>query len=64
MSDIRHGLHLEIKAAAALRENLKDIIGDDDEAMRDTLEGETSLHELIDAAIADISKDVANIEGL
>lgn len=64
MSDTRHDIHQEIQAAKVLRANIADLIGDDDEALRDTLEGETTLHELIEAAVADISKDVANIAGL
>lgn len=64
MTDVRHDIHQEVRAAKVLRANLADLIGDDDEALRDTLEGETSLHELIEAAINDISKDLAFIAGL
>lgn len=64
MTDTQHRLREEIKAAEILRAQLVEIAGDDPDLLRDTLEGETQLHELIDATLAQISADAAHIEGL
>lgn len=51
MSDTLHALHVETEAAKALLANLRDIIGDDDQAQADAVEGETSLLEAIEAGL-------------
>lgn len=47
MSDTPHHLHKAIRAAEVLKATLKDIVGDDVEVIRNTIEGETDLHDLI-----------------
>ena len=46
--ELRH----ETEAARALLSNLKDILGDDDQAIADAVEGETSIHEAIASGVA------------
>lgn len=50
MSDIDHKLHRAIQAADILKVQLQEIAGDDVEVIRDTIEGEIDLKELIAAA--------------
>lgn len=64
MADVRHKLHVETKAAEVLREHLRDVAGEDADLVRDCIEGETRLHEMIDAAVAQISADTAHIKGI
>jgi hypothetical protein len=45
--DAGHKLHREIEAAKSLLANLSDILGDDEVAKHDAVEGETHLHEAI-----------------
>ena len=52
-----HLLQRETEAARVLREALSAIPAMDDETVRDTIEGETSLHELIAAVMLDINED-------
>ncbi len=52
-----HELHRQTEAAKALRANLKDIIGDDESLAADLVEGETDIHEAIQAAIALVTQD-------
>lgn len=57
----------EMAAAAALKEQLKAILGDtDDDAatLRDTIEGETDLLETVDAVLGQIGQDIARCEGI
>lgn len=55
-------LLLEIQAANALREALR-AMTDDDEAIRDTIEGATDLHAAITAVEADIREDEIFVRG-
>ena len=64
MSDVAHSLHTEAEAARLLLAQMADIIGDDEEAQRDLVEGETDLHETISAAVRQIGKDEASIEAI
>lgn len=57
-------LSKEIQAAKTLLENYADIIGDDDEAKADFVEGQTSLNEAIDFAVQRLIDDMAAINGL
>ncbi len=61
MSDRR--LALETAAANALREALLTIT-DDEDAVRDTIEGETNLREAIAIVLADIGEDEILVEGI
>lgn len=51
-------LHTAIKDADVLKEQLREIAGDDIDTLRDTLEGEIDLHGLICLAAAENLKDV------
>lgn len=65
-TDSQRDLAKEAAAAAALKEALK-LETDDTEAIRDTIEGETNLHDAIAAVMDDIREDeilVAGIESL
>ncbi len=42
-----HDLHVQIEAARVLLANFRDILGDDEQAKADTVEGQTDLHEAI-----------------
>ncbi|MEQ1671409.1 MAG: siphovirus Gp157 family protein [Hyphomicrobium sp.] len=55
-----HTLHQETEQARALLANFADILGDDAEARADAVEGETSLHEAMAAAVARLTE----LEGL
>src|SRR5690606_38565853 len=57
-------LQRETEAARILREQIADITDGESEAIRDTLEGETSLHELIAKVMEDVAADMANVEGI
>lgn len=57
-------LSKEMEAARVLREQLRDIAGDDEDAIRDTIEGETNLHEVIRRVVEEISAATANVEGI
>ena len=64
--DSHRDLAKEAAAAAALKEALK-LETDDSEAIRDTIEGETNLHDAIAAVMDDIREDeilVAGIESM
>jgi hypothetical protein len=54
----------EIAAARALHEALALVVGDDIEALRDTIEGETNLHEAIKDVIGSIREDEILVAGL
>lgn len=58
MSDARR-LELGTRAASLLKEQLVAAYGDDEEMIRDTLEGATNLHELLGAA----TLELADLEG-
>lgn len=54
----------EMEAARVLKEQLRDLAGDDEDAVRDTIEGETNLHEVIRKVVAEISEATASVEGI
>lgn len=66
MSNVGHELHEQTKAAKVLVEQLRDLTGEDadEELARDSIEGETDLHEAIEAAVKRLGDDLAMIEGL
>lgn len=67
MSDVRETLNelsREVEAAKVLRDQLRDIAGDDADLVRDCIEGETGLHEAIEAAAKQIAADTAAVKGV
>lgn len=54
----------EIESAKALLANLADIVGDDEEAKADLVEGETGLYEAMAAAVKLVGEDEAAMEAL
>ena len=64
MGDASHRLHREMNAAIVLKQSLKDTLGDDAEAMRDMIEGETSLHEMIEHIVLSMDEDEMLVVGL
>lgn len=60
--NVERDIAKETAAAASLRESLKTITTDE-EAVRDTIEGETDLHELIAQVDASIIQDEALVAG-
>jgi len=65
MGDKTRILQRETEAARVLRDQRRDLIGEDDEdALRDTIEGETELKELIAAVLGSIAGDIAHLEGI
>ena len=55
---------METQAAKTLLAQMADILGDDDNAKRDAVEGETSLREAIAAAVKQIGEDEAAVLGI
>lgn len=64
MSTAGHELFREMEAAKVLLAQIADIIGDDEEAKADAVEGQTSLLEAIDLAVQQLVDDMAAIKGL
>ena len=64
MKDVGHSLHMETQAAKTLLAQMADILGDDETAKQDAVEGETSLREAIAAAVKQIGEDEASVLGL
>ena len=64
MSDLQRTLKDEAEAARVLLANLRDIIGDDEEAAASTVEGETNLIEAIAAVVEQIAADEAHAEAV
>lgn len=64
MTSPTHNLHVETEAAKALRSNLKDIIGDDEAFAADVIEGQTNIHEAIEAAIALVTQDETHAKAI
>ena len=64
MADEEHKLHRQIGAAIALKHSLKETLGDDDEAIRDMIEGETDLHEMIERVVMSMDEDGMLVTGL
>ena len=53
----------QIEAAASLRQSLA-AIADDEDALRDTIEGQTDLHEMIESVIDSIAQDQELLDGI
>lgn len=64
MSEIDYRLHRAIEAADVLKAHLREIAGDDLDAIRDTLEGEIDLRGLICLAAEQNALDVAQVNGI
>ena len=63
MIDAARKLHIETEAAKHLRYRLLELT-DDEETTRDTIEGETNLHEAIRGALLSIEDDQALVDGI
>ena len=57
-------LQREIEAAQLLRDQLAALAGDDEEVIRDTLEGATNLREIIRDVLASTGEDEAMLAGI
>ena len=57
-------LSREIEAARILREQIVTAAGDDPDFIRDSIEGETGLFEMIDRMVADDGEDAALIDAI
>ncbi len=57
-------LHQEILTADILKMQLVASFGEDDNLVKDTIEGETNLHEIMQTVIEDIGETQAQIDGL
>lgn len=64
MSDVQHELSKEAAAARALLLSCKEALGDDEQAIADTVEGETNLVEAIGSAVARLNEIAAHRDGL
>jgi hypothetical protein len=64
MSDVQRTLKNEAEAARSLLANLRDILGDDEQAATDAVEGETNLIEAIATAVEQIAADEAHAEAM
>ena len=64
MADIDYLLHSATQAADVLKEQLREIAGDDVDVIRDTLEGEIDLRGLICMAAEQNALDVAQVNGI
>lgn len=62
MKSTTRDLEREIKAAQMLRDQLSDMVGDDAELIRDSIEGETGLFEIIAAMAEADGEDAALID--
>jgi hypothetical protein len=64
--DARRDMHKELAAAAALKHQLAEAFGEEQDLvlLRDTVEGETDLDGAIDKILEQMALDVANIQGL
>lgn len=60
--DVRHELHKANKAAQAFKAGLLELT-DDEDVIRDMLEGETDLHEIIAKALESIEDDQVMVDG-
>jgi hypothetical protein len=61
--DAAHKLLVETEAAKRLRSRLLELT-DDEDTTRDTIEGETNLHEAIRAVLLSIEEDQALVDGI
>ena len=62
--DVQHELSKEAAAARALLLSCKEALGDDEQAIADTVEGETNLVEAIGAAVMRLNELAAHSDGL
>lgn len=62
--EISHKLHLETKAAEALKESIRAVVGDDDALLRDMMEAETDLRPMVARATEQIRADEALADGI
>ena len=62
--DVIHLLKNEITTAQLLISQITDIFGEDDNLIKDSVEGETNLYELMEAVIAERNETKAMIEGI
>ncbi len=60
MTSITKDLSIEAEAARSLLANIRDVIGDDEQAAADAIEGETNLREAISSAV----DRLAEIDGM
>ena len=56
MSDIAHTLNREAEAARTLLLNIRDVIGDDEQAKQDAIEGETNFKEACGSALSRLAE--------
>jgi hypothetical protein len=59
-----HALHRQTEAARILLANFRDVLGDDEQAIADTVEGETDLVEAIQRGVTRLSEVEAMVTGL
>jgi len=64
LNDIARGLTIEAEAAQALLANIRDVIGDDEQAAIDAIEGETDLIEVISSAVDRITEIACMVDAL
>ena len=64
MSDIKRTLKDEAEAARVLLANVRDVLGDDEDAIHDAVEGETGLLEAIWSAVDRLAEIEAHDEAL
>jgi DNA repair exonuclease SbcCD ATPase subunit len=61
-------LEFELEAAKTLKEQLRDILGNsqdlDAQTLKDTIEGETNLLEVVEAVVKQVGEDEARVEGI
>lgn len=62
MADDQHRMLREIKAAEAIKAGLL-AVTDDEDAIRDTIEGETNLHEMVRGMLLSIEDDQLMVDG-
>ena len=59
-----HFVRRQARAAASLVSNIREAIGDDDDAKLDMIEGETSLKEILEACAQRLAVLDANVEAI
>lgn len=64
MSELVNNLSREAEAARSLVANIRDAIGDDEDAQLDMIEGETSLKEVLEQAAQRLAVLTANAEAI
>jgi hypothetical protein len=64
MADIDHMLHTSTQAADVLKAQLREIAGDDEQLLADTIEGEIDLRGLICMAAEQNVTDSASVDGI